>query len=123
MIGRGNSLLVAVTAVILLGGCSLPTKEPRDDTEASLLTRYTLAQCLARAYPDTPTASDAGAAAGGYLEFGDLAIEPYEAASRLAADTAAQRYTGKHGEPLHAMKCLDLLVDPRLEHLLDQYAR
>ena len=94
-----------------------------DNNEASLLTRYTLSQCLAAAYPDTDIARDASAAAGGYLEFGSLPIETYQGATALARKAAARTYTSKHGEPLHAMKCLDLLGSAELEGLLDRNIR
>lgn len=118
---------IAWTGALMAAGCAstgaTPHQAPGSGTEASLLTRYALSQCLARAYPHTAMERDARAAAGGYLEFGNLPIEAYEDATALAAEAAARTYTGKHGEPLHAMKCLDLLADPELDRLLELHAR
>lgn len=116
---------IALAASALLTGCATagtPAATGGDD-QASLLTRYTLSQCLAAAYPGTAIERDARAASGGYLEFGDLPIEAYEEATALARQAAARTYNGKHGEPLHAMKCLDLLDSPELEALLDRNVR
>ena len=110
-------------AAMMLAGCASAGGErgaPAEDREASLLTRYVLSQCLARAYPDTDLARDAQAAAGGYMEFGSLPIEAYEEAAVLAAEAASRTYQGKHGHPLHAMKCLDLLQSPELDGLLER---
>ena len=118
--------LVAVMLVgsTLVAGCATSAPAAADgDNQASLLTRYTLGQCLAAAYPGTDIARDASAAAGGYLEFGDLPIEAYEEATALAKEAAARSYTGKHGEPLHAMKCLDLLDSAGLAELLERNIR
>lgn len=118
---------IALVGSALVTGCATAgTSAPAaasGDEEASLLTRYTLSQCLAAAYPDTTIERDARAASGGYLEFGNLPIEAYEEATALAREAAARTYNGKHGEPLHAMKCLDLLDSPELEGLLDRHLR
>jgi hypothetical protein len=120
-----KSVAAALSVAALAAGCvTTGTSTPADsDREASLLTRYTLARCLSAAYPGTAIQSDAGAAAGGYLEFGSLPAEPYEEAAALAREAASRTYTGKHGHPLHAMKCLDLLDSPELRALLDRHVR
>ena len=118
---------IALVGTTLATGCATAgtsaSAATGGDDEASLLTRYTLSQCLAAAYPDTAIERDARAASGGYLEFGNLPIEAYEEATALAREVAARTYNGKHGEPLHAMKCLDLLGSPELEGLLDRNVR
>lgn len=120
-----RALVLVSTA--LVAGCATagtPAPDRADDShEASLLTRYALGQCLAATYPGTAIERDARAAAAGYLEFGSLPIEAYEDATALARDAASRAYAGKHGEPLHAMKCLDLLHSPELERLLDRHIR
>lgn len=118
---------IALLGTALATGCATagtPAPAPAgDDKEASLLTRYTLSRCLGTAFPDTAIEGDAGAAAGGYLQLGSLPIEVYEEATTLAKEAASRTYHGKHGEPLHVMKCLDLLDSPELERLIDRNVR
>lgn len=118
---------IALASAALVAGCATvgtPAPSPADrGNEASLLTRYTLSQCLAAAYPDTRIERDARASAAGYLEFGSLPIEAYEDATAVARDAASRRYEGKQGESLHVMKCLDLLHGPELERLFDRHLR
>jgi len=122
LLSRATTAALAGTA--LVAGCATAGMPAPDQTghgsEASLLTRYALSQCLAAAYPDTGIERDARAAAGGYLEFGNLQIEAYEHATAIARAAASRRYEGKQGEPLHVMKCLDLMDSPELERLLDR---
>jgi hypothetical protein len=86
-------------------------------------TKYTLAQCIAKAYPDTPVATDARAALGGYLENGDLEADAYADATTVAISASKQHYEGLDGEPLHVAKCLDLIGSPELEALLNKHIR
>lgn len=111
---------IPILGALLLAGCASAgsNRGAAEDKEASLLTRYVLSQCLARAYPDTDIARDAQAAAGGYMEFGSFPIEAYEEAAALAAEAASRTYQSKPGHPLHAMKCLDLLDGPELDRLI-----
>lgn len=91
-------------------------------SEAQLLRSYAAAQCIARAYPNTTTASDAKAAAAGYLEFGNVDADAYSEAVKLAEKALQHNYRGKKGEPLHVMKCIDLMFSPALDTLVERYA-
>lgn len=117
----------ALVGTALVAGCATAGMPVPDQTghgtEASLLTRYALGQCLAAAYPDSGIERDARAAAAGYLEFGNLPIEAYEDATAVGRAAASRRYEGKQGEPLHLMKCLDLMDGPELEQVLDRHLR
>lgn len=91
-------------------------------SEAQLLRSYALAQCIAKAYPNTSVASDAKAAAGGYLEFGSIDAEAYAESMKLAEKALQDEYRGKKGEPLHVMKCIDLMFSPALDVIVKNYA-
>lgn len=91
--------------------------------ESLRYTKYTLAQCIAKAYPNTPVATDARAALGGYLENGDLEADAYADATTLATSASKQPYEGLDGEPLHVAKCLDILESPELGVLIRKHIR
>lgn len=91
--------------------------------ESIRYTKYTLAQCIAKAYPNTPVATDARAALGGYLENGDLEADAYADATTLATNALKKHFEGLDGESLHVAKCLDLLGSSELEALKRKHIR
>lgn len=101
---------MAIVLVALVGCASAGSSE-----EGRLLKSFALAQCLARAYPDTPMALDARAAASGYLEFGSVGAESYAEVVELADAALKRPYQGKDGEPLHVMKCIDFALGAELD--------
>lgn len=113
-------LAVKLSALYIVALCSACGSHQQQQ-ETLRYTKYTLAQCIAKAYPDTPVASDARAALGGYLENGDLEADAYADATTLATSASKQHYEGLNGEPLHVAKCLDLLGSHELEALLNKH--
>lgn len=91
-------------------------------TESQLLKSYAVSQCIARAYPESPVSADAKAAAAGFLEYGSVGPEAYSEIVALADEALGKQYLGKGGEPLHVMKCIDLLFDKRLADVVEKYA-
>lgn len=105
--------LVALTNTACAAG---PTR-----SESQLLRSYAVAQCIARAYPGTDAASDAKAAAAGYMEFGNVEADAYSAMVELAENARQRQYRGKNGEPLHMMKCIDLAFSSQLDEAVRAY--
>ena len=115
-------LAVKISALYIVAWCCACGSHQQQQ-ETLRYTKYTLAQCIAKAYPDTPVATDARAALGGYLENGDLEADAYADATTLATSASKQQYEGLNGEPLHVAKCLDLLGSPELEALNRKHIR
>lgn len=113
-----KSALAQCACAMLVCACGSSTIQ---NVETLRYTKYTVAQCLAKAYPETPVARDAQVALGGYLEHGALDESAYSAATDLATQTVSTKYENLTGEQLHVAKCLDLLGSPALERLANRY--
>jgi hypothetical protein len=109
---------------VLLCGCT-PNRVALRSREVEMIrfTKYTLAQCIAKGYPDTPVAADAREALGGYLENGNLEMDAYAESTALAQLTLQEQYRGLHGEPLHVAKCLDMLGSEALDTLVFRWVK
>jgi hypothetical protein len=111
---------VRAFATMLATGCA-NANAPR--TESALYVKYTIAQCLAKAYPDAIVGGDAKSALGGYLEHGHLEADAYAAATTLAERTVARKYSDLEGEGLRVAKCLDLFESADLAELVGRYVK
>lgn len=114
---------VKLAALYIVAGCSACGSHHQQQHESLRYTKYTLAQCIAKAYPNTPVATDARAALDGYLENGALGADAYVDATTLATSASEQHFEGLNGEPLHVAKCLDLIGSPELEALKHKHIR
>lgn len=117
---RGIALGLLLGALIT--GCAARSTK---NTDALYLTKYTLAQCLRLAYPNTPVDQDALVASGNYLEHGTLGEDAYEEAVDLAEKTVAKKYVAlvDPPQPLHVAKCIDLIGSPELDQLIKRHVR
>ncbi|MEY4582957.1 MAG: hypothetical protein RL701_7660 [Pseudomonadota bacterium] len=124
VIAVSKSIIPAAFAALLISCAGQNKPSAHADTalvEERLLTKYAISQCIARGYPTETIATDANAAAGGYLEHGNLEVDAYGEAVALAERALARVYKGQHGESLNVMKCLDLLGSRDLEQLTQRH--
>ncbi|WP_160147403.1 T6SS amidase immunity protein Tai4 family protein [Caballeronia pedi] len=87
------------------------------DVQITLLKDWALSRCLAKVYVEAAAKSDANASASAYLEKGDLPMEAYDAADRLASDYANRKYTGSIESEFGTKKCIDLFESEALSEL------
>lgn len=85
------------------------------------LKNYALSACLAEGYQSEEVKKDAGAIAGGYLEFGSYSLSAHTAVRNLAKQYLAKNYPSKSGQPMVLAKCIDLFHSKALEDIVIEY--
>ncbi len=91
-------------------------------TSAQYLKNFALGSCLADGYKSEEVIKDATAAAGGYLELGDLPFEAHTEAALLGRKFLSKEYKSITGEKLILMKCIDFYNSQELDLLAKKYA-
>jgi hypothetical protein len=106
---------------ILFGFASLATGREwtsrRTYTPVQYFKNYALSTCLADGFTAEETVKDAAAAARGYLELGEFALEAHTKATQLGRQFLAREYKSVSGEKLTLMKCIDFFHSPELDRL------
>lgn len=88
-------------------------------TQASLMTDWAVARCLAKGFGlKTQAGADAARGAAALLERGDRGIDAYEAVERMVDRQLARPYAGSTGGSYTTLKCLDLRHAPELARLI-----
>lgn len=90
-------------------------------TPEHYLKNYALSACLAEGYQSEEVKKDAGAIAGGYLEFGSYSLSAHTAVRNLAKQYLAKNYPSKSGQPMVLAKCIDLFHSKALEDIVIEY--
>ncbi|MEI2418446.1 T6SS amidase immunity protein Tai4 family protein [Orrella sp. JC864] len=129
-----RGLAAAVSTLLCLAACAAPgpraaqaaagaqgTGQGQDLSEARRLEKFAVAQCLMRAFPDTPVAADARRASGAYVELGAAQADVYEQIVARVQAWQGRPYPSKRGESLRVMQCLDLPDDAGLQELVAPY--
>ena len=113
------AVLAFATPVAAQAG--MPGKDPA--SQRLLLKKWSLARCLARAFPDGPMRDDALAVAGGYLEFGTAPVEAYKQLDALADRFLARELSGSVAGKFQTMKCIDLYGSRELDRAVAAIVR
>jgi hypothetical protein len=103
--------------------CAAGSAAAPQSTQATLLEKWTLARCLAKAGGDSPAGDDAAKTAAAYLEMGTAGIDVYEKLEGLAGSYLERNYTGSVKSSYSTMKCLDLLESEALDEIARDAAR
>jgi hypothetical protein len=97
--------------------CAAATVDSTENAEATLLKKWALSRCLAKASANSPAGDDAAKTAAAYLEMGTAGIEVYEKLEALASSYLGREYTGSVKSNYNTMKCLDLFDSDELDRL------
>jgi len=95
----------------------------KDGPERLGLVDLAISHCLARAFPDTPFAADAGRAAAAYVELGESDVDAYDDIGEVVERHMQSPYASKSGGSLHVLQCLDLGRSAELARVIDKYAK
>lgn len=88
------------------------------------LKNFTLSNCLSQAFPDSPVALEAKAAAGAYVETGTLDADAYAEAVQLVQTFLQKTYASKSGQAdLLVMKCIDASQSSELDAIAARYSQ
>jgi hypothetical protein len=103
--------------------CAASPIAPPENAQATLLKKWALSRCLAKAGADSPPGDDAAKTAAAYLESGTAGIEVYEKLEALARRYLEREYTGSVKSNYNTMKCLDLYDSDELDRLARDSAK
>jgi len=107
--------------LLLLTGCASAQADKPNYSGKEYFKNYALSTCIADGYQSQEIASDAAAAARGYLEFGDLSLEAHTEATLLGREYLKKEYKSKSGAALVLMKCIDFYHSDELEALYKKH--
>jgi len=107
--------------LLLLTGCASVKADNENYSAKEYFKNYALSTCIADGYQSQETASDAAAAARGYLELGDLPLEAHTEATLLGREYLKREYKSKSGAALVLMKCIDFYHSDELEALYQKH--
>lgn len=110
-----HATLVILLQCIACTGCTVDTPQ---NTQATLLKKWALSRCLAKASANSAAGDDAAKAAAAYLERGAAGVEIYEKLDALADSYLTREYTGSVKSNYNTMKCLDLYDSEELDRLV-----
>ncbi len=113
----------AVVGLVHCIACASGSAGAQQNTQATLLKKWTLSRCLAKAGGQTPAGDDAAKTAAAYLEMGAAEIEVYEKLDALAGSYLGREYTGSVKSNYNTMKCLDLYDSEELDRLARDSAK
>ncbi|MDQ2140525.1 T6SS amidase immunity protein Tai4 family protein [Alcaligenaceae bacterium B3P038] len=95
----------------------------KDGPERLRLIDLAISHCLARAFPETPFAADAGRAAAAYVELGESGVDVYDEIGTVVERHMQSPYASKSGGSLHVLQCLDLSRSAELARVIDKYLK
>lgn len=107
----------AVTGLLASVACVSGSVAAPENAQATVLKKWALARCLARAGGDSPAGDDAAKTAAAFLEAGTAGIDVYEKLEALAGSYLDRQYTGSVKSQYNTMKCLDLYESDELDKL------
>lgn len=110
-----HATFVILLQCIACTGCTVDTPQ---NTQATLLKKWALSRCLAKASADSAAGDDAAKTAAAYLEQGAAGIEIYEKLDALADSYLKREHTGSVKSNYNTMKCLDLYDSEELDRLV-----
>lgn len=118
-----GALLVPYAAFASAAAATGDVSTAKDGPERLRLVDLAISHCLARAFPDTPFAADAGRAAAAYVELGESDVDAYNEIGEVVERHMQSPYASKSGGSLHVLQCLDLSRSAELARVLDKYAK
>ncbi len=113
--------IISIIFLFFLNGCTVAKNTEEIDNNKRNFKSYALSTCLADGYKSKEVTVDAAAAAGGYLEFGELPLEAYTEATLLGREFLKKTYKSKSGAKLTLMKCLDFFHSQELEAIFQKF--
>ena len=116
-----KKLALILSVVIGISSCGSQSNK-QESKEEVLFKDFVLAICLGTAFRDTAVAIDANRAANGYMEYGNMPIEAYEASRTIVKDWLRKDYASKSGDQIDIMKCIDLYRSSDLEGVFEKYS-
>jgi hypothetical protein len=103
--------------------CAAGSSAAPANTQATILKKWALARCLAKAGSNSPAGDDAAKTAAAYLEMGTAGIDTYEKLEALAGSYLEREYTGSVKNSYNTMKCLDLFESDDLDRMARDSAK
>lgn len=103
--------------------CASGSAASPEGAQVTVLKKWALARCLARAGGESPAGDDAAKTAAAYLEAGVAEIDVYEKLEALAGSYLDRQYTGSVKSDYNTMKCLDLYESEELDRVARDSAK
>ena len=104
-------------------GCAASPIAAAESTQVTLLKKWALSRCLAKAGANSPPGDDAAKTAAAYLESGTAGIEVYEKLEELAGRYLERDYSGSVKSNYNTMKCLELYESDELDRVARDSAK
>ncbi|MDQ2147501.1 T6SS amidase immunity protein Tai4 family protein [Alcaligenaceae bacterium C4P045] len=126
LVGALMAPLVVPISAFASASDAASTKEistAKDGPERLRLIDLAISHCLARAFPETPFAADAGRAAAAYVELGESGVDVYDEIGTVVERHMQSPYASKSGGSLHVLQCLDLSRSAELARVIDKYLK